>query len=374
MPTGAVPGTRAEILRAWLRDRRRVVSALLVEIDGSAPLPAGAMMLIDQHGNVDGSITGGCVESAVVQEADAVLAGGPSRVFTYGISDELAGTVGLMCGGKVRVFVHELSGRSARAELMALEAADAGREAAIATLLDGPTAGAKLALVDDRLIGSLGGTELLDHNVARDMQGDLREGMTVLRRFGPHGETLSSELRVQVRSFAVSPRMLIFGAIDFSAALAPMAKQLGYAVTICDPRKSFVRAARFSAAADVVMAWPQRALEGLSLGPRDAVLVFTHDPKFDEPALIGALATGAGYIGALGSRATSAERQRRLRAAGVSQGQIARVHAPCGLDIGGTTAEETAVSVLAEIIAVRSARAGRPLRMSEGPIHAKETA
>jgi xanthine dehydrogenase accessory factor len=166
--------------------------------------------------------------------------------------------------------------------------------------------------------------------------------------------------------------MFIFGAIDFSAALAPFASQIGYQVTICDARGRFARASRFSTAAKVSVAWPQDVLRDVTLGPRDAVLVFTHDPKFDEPALVAALQTNAGYIGALGSRHTTADREQRLRAAGVAEAELARLHAPCGLDIGSRTAEETAVSVLAEIIASRAQRAGTPLRLTSGPIHGRD--
>jgi xanthine dehydrogenase accessory factor len=359
---------------AWLRDPRRFVSALLVEVGGSAPLPLGATMLIDEYGTIEGSITGGCVESAVVEEAETALASGTPKLVSYGISDELAGTVGLMCGGVVHVFIHELSERAARTEHAALEAVRAGRTAALATVLDGPHAGAKLALVDEEVVGSLGGPELLDHNVARDAQGLIDEGRASLRRYGADGAELGSEVRVYIHAFAPIPQMLIFGAIDFSAALAPIARELGYAVTICDARERFASAARFSQAAEVVIGWPQAALVGRELGLRDAVLVFTHDPKFDEPALIGALSTDAGYIGALGSRRTAADRNRRLREAGVSDEQIARIYAPCGLDIGNRTPEETAIAVLAEIIAQRAGRPGISLRATDGSIHASDVA
>jgi xanthine dehydrogenase accessory factor len=169
--------------------------------------------------------------------------------------------------------------------------------------------------------------------------------------------------------------MVIFGAIDFSAALAAFAARIGYRVMICDARDRFARSRRFSADAEVRVGWPQEVMEGVELGPRDAVLVFTHDSKFDEPALTSALATRAGYIGALGSRTTTADRERRLRDAGVADADLARIHAPCGLDIGSRTAEETAISVLAEIIAVRRrgpALDARPLRVTNGPIHGSE--
>jgi xanthine dehydrogenase accessory factor len=372
--SGVVAATQ-DVAIAWLSEERRVVQALLVEVEGSAPLPVGAMMVIDDQGHIEGSITGGCVEGAVVTEAEELLAAGspaPAKLLRYGISDELAGTVGLMCGGIVHILVYELSGEAAAVEHAVLEAHAAGRPAAVATLIDGDSAGARLAVVDEEIVGSLHHTDLLDRNVAREAQGLLEEAKTTVRRFGADGATLGDDLRVHIRAYALPPQMYIIGAIDFSAALAPFAAQIGYQVTICDARDRFARSPRFSSSAKVKIGWPQDVMADVELGPRDAVLVFTHDPKFDEPALVAALATNAGYIGALGSRQTTADRESRLRRAGVGDADLARIHAPCGLDIGSRTAEETAVSVLAEIIAARAARAGSPLRQTTGPIHGHE--
>jgi xanthine dehydrogenase accessory factor len=374
--SGVVAATQDTAI-AWLGEERRVVQALLVEVEGSAPLPVGAMMVIDDQGHIEGSITGGCVEGAVVTEAEELLAAGspaPAKLLRYGISDELAGTVGLMCGGIVHILVYELSGEAAEVERAVLEAHADGRPAAVATLVDGDTAGARLAVIDNTLIGSLHHTDLLDRNVAREAQGLLEEGKSTLRRFGSDGATLGDDLRVHIRSYALPPQMYIIGAIDFSAALAPFASQIGYQVTICDARDRFARSPRFSSAASVKIGWPQDVMADVELGTRDAVLVFTHDPKFDEPALIAALKTNAGYIGALGSRQTTSDREERLKRAGVSEADLARIHAPCGLDIGSRTAEETAVSVLAEIIAARAERAGTPLRQTSGPIHGRDRA
>jgi xanthine dehydrogenase accessory factor len=377
MIESAVVDATQDVAIGWLREQRRFVQALLVEVEGSAPLPVGAMLIVDEHGSIEGSITGGCVEGAVVEEAEKILAtGGEPKLVTYGISDELAGTVGLMCGGIVHIFIQELRGEAAEVELAALEAHAEGRPVAISTLLDGTSigasAGTRLAVIDDQPVGTLGTFELLDRNVAREARGLLEEGKTTVRRFGAEGATLGDEIPVHTRSFAPPPRMFIFGAIDFSAALAPFASQIGYEVTICDARDRFVRSSRFSSAAHVTVGWPQEVMRDMELGPRDAVLVFTHDPKFDEPALLAAVSTNAGYIGALGSRQTTIDRQRRLREAGATDKDIARIHAPCGLDIGSRTAEETAVSVLAEIIASRARRAGIPLGQTEGPIHSRD--
>lgn len=352
----------------WLRQGKRVVTALLTEVEGSGPLEPGARMMISESGEIEGSITGGCIEAAVAAEAEQVFAGGPPRMRTYGISDELAGTVGLTCGGTVHVLIHELAGEPREVELRALEAIAAHREVAIATLLDGEQAGAKLALIDGERFGSLAGPELLDTSVTRDAAAMLAQGRTTIRRYGTDGAVLGGEVAVHIHSSALPPQMLIFGAIDFSAALARLAAEIGYQVSIADPREPFVRSPRFESAAEVVVAWPQDALAGREFGPRDAILVFTHDSKLDEPALRGALATGAGYIGALGSRRTATDRHHRLLEAGVPEEQLARVLSPCGLDIGGGTPEEAAISILAEIVAHRNRRGGEALTGGSGTI------
>lgn len=359
----------AEVVAAWLRDGRRVVAGTLVAVDGSAPLDVGASVYVEAGGTLEGSVTGGCVEGAVAQAALAILeSGGEPRLETYGISDELAGTVGLMCGGTVHIFIHEIRDDAREATLRGLEAIQEERPAAVATLLDGPRAGAKLYVDAESRVGSLGGPRLLEANVEREARGLVVQGQSMVRSYGEDGATLGSGLRVHVAAFAEPPRMIVFGAIDFAAALAPMAKGLGYRVTIADPRRAFLASPRFSAAADTVAAWPDAVLGDLELGQRDAVLVFTHDPKLDVPAVQAALATDAGYVGALGSRKTTEDRNERLREAGVEEDQLARLFAPCGLDIGASTVEETAVAVLAEIIGHRAGREGGSLRSASGPI------
>jgi xanthine dehydrogenase accessory factor len=361
--------TSESIAAAWLRDGRRVVGATLVEAIGSAPLDPGAQMLVDDRTNIEGSVTGGCVEGALVEEAQRILGGESARIVTYGVSDDEAAGVGLMCGGTVRVFVHEHRGDALEALDAVARARAADEPVAVATLLDGDQAGAKMAILGDRVAGGLGVTELLDRSVQRDARGQLDEGISRLRRYGAGGEVMGADLAVYIQAFSTQPRMVIFGAIDFSAEMAKVASQIGYRVTICDARGPFVKSPRFSRAAEVVVDWPDRYLEGEDLSGRDVVLVFTHDAKFDEPALIGALATDAGYIGALGSRKTQARRVERLRDAGLDEEAVARIHAPCGLDIGARTPPETVISILAEVIAVRTGRAGESLRDTSGPIH-----
>jgi xanthine dehydrogenase accessory factor len=207
--------------------------------------------------------------------------------------------------------------------------------------------------------------------VARDALGELEAGLTVTRHYGPHGEARERVVEVFIESFAPAPHLVIFGAVDFTAALVRSGKLLGYRITVCDAREVFATPARFPMADDVVCEWPDRFLArvGPTLGPRDAVCVLTHDAKFDVPAIVSALATDVGYLGAMGSRGTHAKRIERLREAGVDEAGLARVMAPIGLDIGARTPEETAVSICAEIIARRTGHAAPSLRDGDGPIH-----
>jgi xanthine dehydrogenase accessory factor len=246
---------------------------------------------------------------------------------------------------------------------------------ALAEVVEGPPdrLGAKLLVrpgPPPDVQGSLGDPDL-DRVAARDALGELAAGRTSTRHYGLHGEARERDVSVFIESFAPPPRMIIFGAVDFTAALARVAKILGYRVTVCDARPVFATPARFPMADEVVISWPDRLLAevGPTLSARDAVCVLTHDPKFDVPALVAATATGAGYIGAMGSRRTTDERSERLRAAGLGEAELARVMAPIGLDIGARTPEETAVAICAEIIARRTGREAPSLRDRAGPIH-----
>ena len=247
---------------------------------------------------------------------------------------------------------------------------------ALATVIAGPGQGGKLLVGPGRTpVGSLGNADL-DRVVVRDALGELAAGTTVVRHYGEHGEARETVVAVFVESFAPPPQMLVFGAVDFTAALVRVAKVLGYRVTVCDAREVFATRARFPQADEVVVDWPDRLLRrvGGGLTARDAVCVLTHDAKFDVPALVAALATDVGYIGAMGSRRTHAERIARLEEAGVDAASLLRIRAPIGLDIGARTPEETAVSICSEIIAQRTGRHdARPLSVTEGPIHGGET-
>ncbi len=236
---------------------------------------------------------------------------------------------------------------------------------------NGVAIGAKvLVRPDEEPLGSLGNDDL-DRVVIRDTLGELSAGTTGIRHYGPNGEARQEEVGVFVESFAPPPQMLIFGAVDFTAALSRVAKILGYRVTVCDARPVFATTQRFPYADEVVVDWPHRLLDkvGPELGQRDAICVLTHDPKFDVPAVIGALKTEAGYLGAMGSRRTTEDRNRRLREEGVSENELDRVLAPIGLDLGAATPEETAISICAEIIALRSGRQAPSLRNTSGDIH-----
>ena len=252
------------------------------------------------------------------------------------------------------------------------EALRADRPVALATVVAGPGIGSKLLVEHGGApLGTLGDPGL-DRVVTRDARAELGAGLTSTRHYGEHGEARERTVEVFVETFAAPARMIIFGAVDFTAALARIAKVLGYHVTVCDARAVFATSARFPMADAVVNEWPDRHLAtvGATLGFRDAVCVLTHDAKFDVPAIVAALATRVGYLGAMGSRRTHAARVERLREAGVTDADLDRVMAPIGLDIGSRTPEEAAVAICAEIIARRTGRAGAAsLRDGDGPIH-----
>lgn len=242
---------------------------------------------------------------------------------------------------------------------------------ALATVVEGPHIGAKLLVAGTGTVAGTLGDADLDRVVARDAIGELLAGLSSLRHYGSRGEARAQDVTVFIETFAAPPHLIIFGAVDFTAALSQAAKLLGYRVTVCDARAPFVTKARFPMADDLVVDWPDRYLDTVaaSLTERDAVCVLTHDSKFDVPAIVRALATPVGYLGAMGSRRTHAARIERLRKAGVDEEGLARIFAPIGLDIGARTPEETAVAICAEIIATRTGALGTSLRDTEGPIH-----
>ena len=359
-----------ERLEEWCEAGTPFATATVVGIRGSAPRPPGATMAVSAEGEVLGSVSGGCVEGAVYELASSLLPAASAELATYGISDDDAFSVGLTCGGIIDVLVSPVSADDAGLLAEVVRSEKAGDPVALAVVATGENRGARLAIWPDRVRGSLGPGSL-DAAVTEDARGMLAQGQDGTRHYGPEGQRRLDDVEVFVQSFAPPPRMIIFGAVDFTAALAKVGKVLGYRVTVCDARPVFATRARFPMADEVVVAWPDKHLAevGGSLGGRDVVCVLTHDPKFDVPAIVSALATDVGYLGAMGSRRTTDERNQRLRAAGVTDEGLARVMGPIGLDIGARTPEETAVAICAEIIARRTGREAPSLRDRPGPIH-----
>jgi len=345
--------------------------ATVVRTWRSAPRPAGASMIVTAGGEAIGSVSGGCVEGALYDLGQEVLADGVPRFETYGVSDDDAFSVGLTCGGILDVFVERVD-RDSWPELPGvLRSVEAEEPVAVATIVtspDGAAAGRHLVVRPDSVEGSLG-TERLDETVSADARGMLASGTTGFLRYGPEGERLGDGLDVFVASMAPPPRMYIFGAIDFSAALCRVGKVLGFRVTVCDAREIFATPRRFPDADEVVVDWPHRWLASQPVDRRTVICVLTHDPKFDVPALEVALRTEAGYVGAMGSRRTHEDRLRRLKEAGMTDEEIARLRSPIGLDLGARTPEETAISIAAEIIQERWGGSGVHLAATSGPIH-----
>ncbi len=364
----------------WWRAGESMAMATVVDTWRSAPRPAGASMVIGPDGTVVGSVSGGCVEGAVYEVGQQVLADGVPTVQRYGVSDDDAYAVGLTCGGVLDVFVERVS-QETFAELGAVDVdIEQGQPVAVATIIEHPDVmwvGRRLVVrpegASEVLSGSLGSSRT-DDAVVDDARGLLATGRTGTLEYGPDGERRGLGMRVFVASFAPKPRMLVFGAIDFAAAVATVGAFLGYHVTVCDARPIFATKARFEAADDVVVQWPHRYLateiEARRVDERTVICVLTHDPKFDVPVLQLALqGPRVAYIGAMGSRSTHEDRVHRLRDIGVSAADVARLSSPIGLDLGARTPQETAVSIAAEIIANRWGGRGERLAQSQGPIH-----
>ncbi|MEU8269470.1 XdhC/CoxI family protein [Sphaerisporangium sp. NPDC049002] len=357
----------SQIVRWWAAGERFGL-ATVVGTFHSAPRPPGASMAVCGDEAV-GSVSGGCVEGAVYDLAQQVVKDDRAVLRRYGVSDDDAFSVGLTCGGIIDILVEPVS-RDTYPELG--DIADSVRRhepVAVATILSGPgRAGARRVMWAGRASGSLGPPRL-DAAVDDDARGMLAQGLTGVRRYGPEGERRLDDLSVFVQSFAPPPRMLVFGAIDFAAAVARVGKFLGYHVVVCDARPVFATAKRFPDADEVVVKWPHDYLSAAHVDERTVICVLTHDPKFDVPLLEVALRTRAGYVGAMGSRRTHEDRLARLREAGLGQEELARLRSPIGLDLGARTPEETAVSIAAELIQLRWGGSGRALTETRGRIH-----
>jgi xanthine dehydrogenase accessory factor len=370
-------------LLAWWRDGRPVGMATVVATWRSAPRPAGASMLLGPDGEAVGSVSGGCVEGAVYELSEEVLASGTPVLQRYGVSDDDAFAVGLTCGGILDVFVERVDPQSFPELAAVADDIDAGRPVAVCTIIEHPDParlGRRLVVrsqggdhVAPTTAGSLGSPRL-DAAVTDDALGLLAAGRSETLTYGPDGERRGEGLRVFVAAHSPRPRMLVFGAIDFAAAVARMGVFLGYRVTVCDARPVFATRSRFAEAHEVVVEWPHRYLaaeaEAGRIDARTVLAVLTHDPKFDVPLLRVALRLPAvAYIGAMGSRRTHDDRLTRLREAGLTEAELARLSSPIGLDLGARTPEETAVSIAAEVIAMRWGGDGGRLGEREGPIH-----
>jgi xanthine dehydrogenase accessory factor len=355
----------------WYHQGTRFAVATVVATWSSSPRPIGASMAVAQTGEVVGSVSGGCVEGAVYDVGQQVLQTGQPQMVTYGVSDDDAFAVGLTCGGTIQLFVATVDAASFEHLGLIADADAAHQPVAVATVVAGAgDVGRRLVITPEVTYGSLGGNHL-DQAVTDDARGMLANGRTGLLQLGSDGERRVEELSVFVESYAPSPKMIVFGAIDFAAAMARMGKFLGYHVTVCDARPVFATRKRFPDVDEVVVAWPHKYLEQVEVDERTVLCVLTHDPKFDVPLLALALRTKAGYIGAMGSRRTHQDRLARLAEIGMSPQELARLSSPIGLDLGARTPEETAVSIAAEIIARMWGGTGQPLTSMTAPIHGK---
>jgi xanthine dehydrogenase accessory factor len=360
----------ADDLLAWWESGATIGVGTVVATFDSAPRPPGAIMLVGPSGTVVGSVSGGCVEGAVYELATAVSADGHPVLQRYGVTDDDAFAVGLTCGGIIDVFVEPVS-RATFPELGEIVAdIRAPRPVAVATFVDGDPdrVGHRLVVWPDRVSGTLG-TEGLDVAVTDDARGMLAGGLTGVRRYGPNGERRLDDVAIFVASYAPPPRMIVFGAIDFAAAVARIGKFLGYRVTVCDARPVFATTKRFPDADEVVVEWPHKYLAHTEVDERTVICVLTHDPKFDGPLLEVALRLPAAYVGAMGSRRTHEKRLAQLREAGLSDAELARLSSPIGLDLGARTPEETAISIAAEIVATHWGGAGGRLSELTERIH-----
>ncbi|HEU4588467.1 MAG TPA: XdhC/CoxI family protein [Gemmatimonadales bacterium] len=325
--------------------------AVVTSVWGSAPRAEGACLLASTDGKIAGSVSGGCVETATALEIAQAIETRTPKLVTFGVSHERAWEVGLACGGTIKVFVEP----SVRPEI--LEAARGPGGVVVASVIEGPGLGSSLVVRDDGTVsGELGGG--LDRDAVRTAaeRALAREASSTLELTTPSGTA-----RIFLEVFPRQPTLLIFGGVHIAAALVPLAKTLGYRVVVADGREAFLGRERFPLADELVLAWPQEAFEKVGIDPATYICVLSHDPKFDEPALEIALRSRAAYVGAIGSRKTQVARRERLRAAGITDEQLARLRGPIGLDLGGRQPAETALAILAEMTAARYGGSARPL-------------
>lgn len=356
-------------IRTWFTNGEPFVLATVTRTWSSAPRPIGTAMTVSQSGEVVGSVSGGCVEGAIYEVAQEVLKTKKSQSVTYGVSDDSAFSVGLTCGGTIEIFIQYVDKKSFPNFELVANAIKEDRPIAIATLIQGREQIGDRIIFDDKEIYGTLNSEGLDHSVVEDGRGFLNQGKTHTMKLGVNGERRMDQLSIFFESYAPAPRMIVFGGIDFAAAVVRVGKLLGYHVTVCDARGLFATKRRFPDADEIIVAWPHKYLPTVAVDDRTVLCVLTHDPKFDVPVLEIALRTNAGYIGAMGSRRTHEDRLARLREAGMTESELSRLHSPIGLDIGARTPEETAISIAAEIISSMTGGTNRPLSGGTNPIH-----
>jgi xanthine dehydrogenase accessory factor len=377
-------------LACWWQAGATVGMGTVVGIAGSSPREPGASMVVGPSGEVVGSVSGGCVEAAVYELSKEAATSGTPTLARYGVSAGDPYAPGLTCGGTLEVFASQVSAKTFPGLDDVARDVHAGQPVAVATVIEHPDAAAvgRRLVVRPQPSAALGSPDVelgcagsdgshsrrIVDSVTADARGLLAAGRSQCLSYGPMGERRGEGMRVFVQSFAPAPRMLVFGAIDYAAAVARIGSFLGYRVTVCDARPLFATTDRFPSAAEVIVDWPdrylQRQVDARSLDSRTVVCVLTHDPKFDVSVLALALRLPQlAYVGAMGSRRTHVERLERPRAAGLTEPELARLPSPIGLDLGGRTPEETAVSIAAEIIATRSGGSGARLRDLDLAIH-----
>lgn len=368
----------AEELNRWVEQGRDFAVATVVAVGGSAPRQPGAALAVDSDGTAIGSVSGGCVEGAVYELCQQALEDGETVLERFGYSDDDAFAVGLTCGGIIDILVTPVPVGSTAREVFeaALAAAARGEAAAVARIAEGPAelmGRAVLVRGEGSYEGGFGGHPELDRAIADEARAMLDAGKTGVLEIGADGRLCGEPLKVLVESSVPPPRMIVFGAIDFASALVRIGKFLGYRVTLCDARPVFATKKRFPEADEIVVDWPHRYLEEQSsagtVDGRTVLCVLTHDAKFDVPLLELALKLPVAYVGAMGSRRTHEDRNKRLREVGVTELELARLRSPIGLDLGARSPEETALSIAAEIVANRRGGTGAALTGAHIPIH-----
>ncbi len=364
----------ADELHRWVEQGRDFAVATVVAVGGSAPRRPGAALAVDADGTAIGSVSGGCVEGAVYELCGQALTDGETVLERFGYGDDDAFAVGLTCGGVIDILVTPVRAADPARPVLAsaLAAAASGTAAAVARIVTGPAGLPGRALLvrpDGTYEGGFGAHPELDRTVAAEAGAFLDAGRTGTLKIGERGSRCGAPLTVLVESAVPPPRMIVFGAIDFASALVRIGKFLNHHVTVCDARPVFATRTRFPEADEIVVEWPHKYLERTEVDARTVLCVLTHDAKFDVPLLQLALRLPVAYVGAMGSRRTHLDRNERLREAGVTELELARLRSPIGLDLGARTPEETALSIASEIVANRRGGSGVSLTGAHTPIH-----